>query len=278
MPSAEHAGAATPSPTGWHLPAKTDSHGEIVSNAAAINPARSPPPLAPQQNSLLLLAGLCWGCWHMAAMEGCTHSPVPLARLTGRHRGKVGWGFLGGPEPAGSMSPISPGSQGRQWGADALHQAEGGPCPAMGEGSSLAALPVHTTALKPGWLWPRGPALGGNPGNKVPPCTKRQTNPSHFHNPKPEQQIWCEAPLWDTSCALWKAFIHGDGIGRLVQKQVSSRARAAMTRHVPPWRGQSTAPRGLLPLRQAGGEETSSAVPILELLPRAGCPLRSEGD
>lgn len=150
-----------------------------MSGAAGINPPCSPPPLTPHQNRFLLSASLHQGCRHVAVMERCTCSPFPLTQLMCGHGRTVGWGFLGSPEPAGSMSPSSPGVPGKAAGCRCPAPGKGGPSPAKqaagGEGASLAALPARATALKPG-LWPMGPAREGSPSNKPPPCKKRQRN------------------------------------------------------------------------------------------------------
>lgn len=59
----------------------------------------------------------------------------------------------------------------------------------------------------------------------------------------------------------------GMKISRFVQKPVSLQAAAGLNGQDPagpPRSGQSSAPRGLLALRQRGGEDTGSAVPSLE--------------
>lgn len=155
-------------------------------------------------------------------------------------------------------------------------KAAGCRCPAPGRGGPSLAEPAATgegSSQRGGQRWREVLAT-----NRLH-ARKDRKKSSRFHNPK--QQVWCQAPLWERFCALRKAVTKGDE-----NKQVRAEAGSFASGSRPerprpgrsPRRGQSSAPRGLLALRQRGGEGTGSALPILELLPRADCPLRSEGD
>lgn len=168
----------------WHLPPKTESHGQRASGAAGIDAARSP---TPQQNEPLAFGRFVPGLPARGCDGGVHPRSLPAGSAHGWTQREGRMRPPGQPRASRQHVPQLPGVPGKAVGCTGQRGTFPGRAGCRGRGIQ----PRCTTAPELGWLWPRGPALEGSPSNKPPPRKKRQKKKkksSLFHNPK--QQVW----------------------------------------------------------------------------------------
>lgn len=100
---------------------------------------------------------------------------LPTDSAFGWTQKDVGMGLPGQPRASRQQVPQHLGVPAKAVGCSCLTSGREGP--SLGKqvsGGEGTALPVHTTAPKPGWLWSMGTALDGSHSNKSPPHEKEK--------------------------------------------------------------------------------------------------------
>lgn len=116
---------------------------------------------------------------------------LPTGLVHGWTQREGGMGLPGQPRASQQHVPISPGVPGRVAGCS---------CPVPGRGTPSLAAGAST-----------GGRMAASRELLATNCLRarkdKKLKPPPL-NAKPEQQIWCEAPLWEMLCALSRAFKH----------------------------------------------------------------------